>query len=135
MSDKKLINIEANTPEELCEEFVRAMAAVGEISVQDSASGKPYGKLLVNVPFTPRGGSYVNEWPDGVSISGGKHAGHVPSSVTLTLILSGLQATSNKAATLKTQAATVKADLARMLAKAQRLGVDTSDVIGNAAGE
>lgn len=116
----KLITISADTPEELALEFAKAISAVGDVSVQPSKGGKPYGKW-VSVGggiggFQP---SIALDATDDVRIEGKQ-----PMSVNVTVVFSNLQAPSAMKKVRESEAATILADIARLQAKARRLGVE-----------
>lgn len=120
METTKKLFIEADTIEELADEFMRAVARVGTVSVQDSKGGKPYGKLLM-----PGGGlsgfqpSYQLDWPEGIIVNG-----KVPTAANLTVVFSNLTTATNRKAVEKAQAATILGDIARLQEKARRMGLE-----------
>jgi hypothetical protein len=122
--DTKAFVVEADTFEELLAAVVRVASQAGKIAVQDSKSGKPYGKLIATGgavgAFKP---SFSMEWPEGISI-----AGKVPQYANLTLAFTNLQTSQAVRATKSAKAATIKDEIRAKMEEAERLGVDVSDL-------
>jgi hypothetical protein len=121
-TEEKVYQIQAggDTLEEFLTDVISACSRVGSIAVQDNNSGKKqFGKLVVNTTgegtFVP---SFQVEWPD---VRIGKLQ---PRYAKLTLLFSDLQTPSKATQMVQSRAATIQADLKRLMAEAARLGVE-----------